>query len=85
MRTYTEEEVLALMALVEARDGIATVAETAKHAETDILCARGFLAGETDKATRDKLRELADAVLAITMEADRIQAALDTIRREVQA
>lgn len=83
-RTYTEEQVLALMALVEARDRMGTVAQMAHRAETETLCARGFL-DAMDKSTRDELRELADRATKITLEADRITSALDRIRREVQA
>ena len=82
MRTYTEEQVLALMSLVEARDRMGTVAQMAHRAETETLCARGFI---EDKSTRDELRALADAATKITLEADRITEALDNLRREVQA
>ena len=82
MRTYTEEEVLALMALVEARDRMGLVAQLAHRAETEILGARGFI---ESKETRDELRTLADAAVRMTLEADRICEALDMIRREAQA
>ena len=81
-RTYTEEEVLAIMALVEARNNMGQVAQNAHRAEVEILGARGFI---EDKGTRDKLREFADAAVRITLEADRICEALDMIRREAQA
>ena len=84
MRTYTEEQVLALMALVEARDRMGTVAQMAHRAETETLCARGFL-DAMNKSTRDELREIADRATALTLEADKLCSALDRIRREVQA
>ena len=84
MRTYTEEQVLALMALVEARDRMGTVAQMAHRAETETLCARGFL-DAMNKSTRDELREIADRTTALTLEADKLCSALDRIRREVQA
>lgn len=82
MRTYTEEQVLALMALVEARDRMGTIAQMAHRAETETLCARGFI---EDKGARDELREVADRITALTLEADKLCSALDRIRREVQA
>ena len=81
-KTYTEEQVLALMALVEARDRMGAVAQMAHRTEVETLCARGFI---EEEATRDELRKLADAALRITLDADRITEALDKIRREVQA
>ena len=84
-RTYTAEELMGILELNTAYGKMAEVANLAASAEIGALSARGYLADVVDKDTRDKLRELADAALNITLEADRIQAALGAIRREVQA
>ena len=82
MRTYTEEDLATIMALAAARADMDAVAKAAHDTETEARIARGYI---EDKATRDRLLELAEAALRITLEADRIAADLAEIRREVQA
>lgn len=82
MRTYTEEQVLAMMELADAYDKLCAIAQQAHRAEIASLAARGYLA-DADKETRDRIRNIADAALKITMEADSLAASINAIRREV--
>ena len=82
MRTYTEEEVNALMALATAVEEAGDLSQTAHQAAVDA----SFAAMNTeDRELRDMMRGAASSASEIMHAADRLQAQLNEIRRRVQA